>query len=121
MLIGLERADTRMSVKYVHMLTFTGLILLCLLGIRLGFSHPYISLVHQLIHYFEKKNTAVVFVVADLITIIAGIIMGGIAYLIDSFFPSIPGSHLTWRIQPVFLSCPAAWLFLPERFFPKRC
>ena len=104
------------------MLVFTGLILLCLLGIRLGFSNPYISLVHQLIHYFEKRNSAVVFVVADLITLIAGIMIGGIAYLINSLFPFIPDSHLTWRIQPVLIICSLMIAGCVElyRFYIKR-
>jgi hypothetical protein len=54
---------------------FTGLILLCLLGIRLGFSYLYISLVHQLIHYFENKKSALVFAIAYLLVIIAGLII----------------------------------------------
>lgn len=85
------------------MLMFTGLVLLCLLGIRLGFSYPYNSLAHRLISYFEKKESAWVFVTVDLLIIITGCLVGGIAYTIDSLFPFIRAPDLTWKIQPALV------------------
>ena len=101
---------------------FTGLILLCLLGIRLGFNYYYISLVHQAINYFKKKESVLVFVTADLLMIIGGFIVGGIAYLIDSLFPSNTVPHLAWRIQPSFVIYSLALLGGLElyRFYVKR-
>ncbi len=104
------------------MLMFTGLILLCLLGIRLGFSYHYISLAHQLIHYFEEKKSALVFLTADLLIFLAGFIIGGIAYTIDSLLAFLPAPYPGWNIQP-FLFIGAlviAGLIELYRFYIKR-
>lgn len=104
------------------MVIFSGLILLCLLGIRLGFSYHYISLVHQLILYFEKKKSALIFVTADLLIIIAGIVIGGIAYTIDSLMPFLPPPHPNWRIRHLEIICSLVIAGIIElyRFYIKR-
>ncbi len=111
-----------LCIKCMSMPMFTGLILLCLLGIRLGFNYYYISFVHQAINYFKKKESVLVFVTAYLLTIIGGLAVGGIAYLTDSLFPSTSGHRLAWRIQPLFVIYSLAILGGIElyRFYLKK-